>query len=422
MVVFRYILTTLVVVCSLTSNSADLFDTRTAIVNPAFHSLQVKLDGNEMAPPILTLNSDDRLVISFDELAEDRRYMRYELIHCDSRWRRDALVAPEYLDGFNEGQINDYAFSRATTTHYVNYRLELPNEDVKPTLSGNYLLRVFDESEPDNTLLQVRFSIVEPQMTAFATVSSRTDVDYNDGHQQLTIGIDARSVPVNNMYTDILVSVTQNGREDNVAYSGIPSRIAGTTAWFEHDRNFIFPAGNEYRRMEIISTTYPGMNVDGLSYAHPYYHADLLVDLPRCDLEYVYDQTQHGRFKVREYNSDESDIEADYMIVHFALDIPEMRGYDVFIDGDMVQRRFSPDSRMVFNRATGRYENAMLLKQGAYNYQYLAVPYGTMSGTTKQIEGDNYQTTNEYIIKVYYRQPGDRYDRLVAVTSAYSGL
>jgi hypothetical protein len=85
----------------------------------------------------------------------------------------------------------------------------------------------------------------------------------------------------------------------------------------------------------------------------------------------------------------------------------------IFVDGDMVQRKFSPESLMTYNAATGQYERAMLLKQGAYSYQYLAVPRGKNRGYSSVIEGDKYETINNYDIKVYHRRNGERYDRLI---------
>ena len=395
-------------------------DTSTRIVDPAFRALQIKVNDDDSQPAIIFLDSSDRLTISFDEIADDRRYMRYELIHCNAGWRPDGLVDTEFLDGFNEGLIEDYAFSQATLLHYVNYQLTIPNEQVSPKLSGNYLLRIYDENDRDTTLLQIRFSIVEPKMKVAADVSSRTDIDYNGSYQQLAIALDTEGTDINNPYTDIIVAIEQNGRQDNIATLTRPSRIAGTTLYWEHERDLIFEAGNEYRRMEIVSTNYPGMNVESYTYADPLYHATLLTDLPRADLPYSYDQTQFGRFRIREYNSAEPDTEADYIVTHFALEMPE-QPFDIFIDGDLVQRQFSPESRMVFNRATGRYELALLLKQGAYNYQYLAVPAGSMRGSAAPVEGNRYQTANQYLIKVYHRTPGSRYDRLVGVTMAVSG-
>lgn len=400
---------------------AQVTDTRSGVIAPGFHTLQIHVQGDEMASPVIMLGSDDRLTVSFDELAPDMRYMRYELIHCDALWRPDALVGPEFLDGFNEAQVEDYAFSQATLTQYVNYRITIPNAQIRPKLSGNYLLRVYDESDPSVTLVQARFSVCEPAMRSAATVSSRTDVDYNDTRQQITLSVDTRTQQIHNVFNDLIVTVTQNGRLDNMAVVRHPSRVAGTVLWYEHVPELIFNAGNEYRRMEIVSTSYPGMGVEGMSYADPYYHATLYTDLPRNADRYSYDQTQFGRFRIHQFNSSDPDTEAEYIVTHFALEAPEMRNADVFLDGDFTCRRFDPESRMVYNRAAGRYEHAILLKQGAYNYQYLTVPNMSTRGATAPVEGDLYQTVNEYTVMVYHRPPGSRYDRLVTYTRCYSG-
>ena len=69
----------------------------------------------------------------------------------------------------------------------------------------------------------------------------------------------------------------------------------------------------------------------------------------------------------------------------------------------------------------------MPLKQGAYNYRYLIFPSnkGPFSDTsatfttngllnpTAIVEGNKYETSNEYWVGVYYRAPGSRADRLI---------
>lgn len=394
-----------------------LTDTAPAIFHPSFHTLQTKVNGNDMLPPVIMLGSDDRLQISFDELSDSRRYMRYRLLHCDAWWRPDHLIDTEYLGGFNEGTVDDFAFSEATTVQYVNYRIELPSERMQPLLSGNYLVQVYDEETPDEPLLQSRFSVVEPAVTIIPQLTTRTDVDYNDAHQQLEIAVGTRGVDIRNPYTGVTVVVEQNGRRDNSVVLTSPARIAGDVLHYENMRQLIFEAGNEYRRMETVSELYPGMHVASIGFAEPYYHMTLQPDGPRNELPYAYDRTQNGRFRIRSYDAADSDVESDYVVTHFSLDMPEQAGCDVFIDGDLTLRRFDPGSLMVFNRATGRYEASLLLKQGSYNYQYLLVPHGGMRGYTGPIEGDKFQTVNEYIIKVYLRNPGERYDRLIGVTA-----
>ncbi len=396
-------------------------DNATGIFDDHFRTLRVAVADNPLSPPLITLNGGDRIEVSFDEIAEDRRYMRYSLDHRNADWSASQLVEPEYLDGFNQADVTDYSFSRATTVHYVNYKITLPNDDMRMLVSGNYLLRVWDERDPDTTLLQARFSVMEPGADVTASVTSRTDIDYNKSHQQLEVAVDVDRSTVADPFNDLVLVVAQDGRVDNQVYLTRPSRLSGSRVIYEHNPSLIFPAGNEYRRMEISSTRFPGMRVEGIGYYDPYYNFTLATDEPRSREPYSYDSTQFGRFTVREYDSTESDTEADYAVVHFTLDMEPRAGVDIFLDGDFTQRRFDPESMMVYNRATGLYERSMLLKQGAYNYQYLAVPAGTKRGFTAQVEGDFYETVNEYLIKVYNRPVGSRYDRLIGATLIYSG-
>ncbi len=411
-------LTLLYVMPTITAWAAD---TKTGIFDSRFRTLQIELEGRDMLPAVMTLGGNDTLVISFDELAEDHSYLRYSLTHCDASWHPSALVYSEYIDGFNEGAITDFELSEATTMHYVHYRIVIPDDDIRIKLSGNYLLKVYREEDPDKTLLQARFSVSENSVGIAAEVTSRTDIDTNDRHQQLMLAVDVGRARVNDIYSDLKIEISQNGRLDNTVMLTAPQRVSGGKAYYEHIRQLIFPAGNEYRRFEISSVTYPGMNVAGITYSDPYYHADLYTDAVRAGRPYAYDMTQHGRYKIREYNSSESDIQADYMLTHFSLDSQRMTGYDIYIDGDLGYRRFSPETKMHYNDELSRYKAVMLLKQGAYNYSYIAVPSGSDRGFTSVVEGDFYQTVNEYTIKVYYRAPGSRYDRLLGVTTIFSG-
>ena len=403
--------------------SAGETDTSQGILDPAFRTLKVELEGYPFSPPVITLGDPmSRLTVSFDELTEERRFMRYELIHCDALWEPEGLVASEFLDGFNEGIVEDYAYSRATLVHYVHYTITIPNSDVRITETGNYLLRVYDESDPDVTLLQARFGVSDFSAGVYAGVSSLTDIDANGSHQQVEFTVDLAHVRgVDDPFNDLKIVVSQNGRPDSEVVLTAPQRVMGDRVIYEHLRPLIFPAGNEYRRFETVSTNYPGMGVENIAFAEPIYNMWLYVDTPRAGTPYSYDSTQHGRFFVRESSSDRSDTEADYVMTHFSLEMPELHGADIFIEGDLTQRRFDPLSRMVYNHSTGRYEQSLLLKQGAYNYRYLAVPSGSLRGETAPVEGDFHQTTNEYTIKVYHRPCGGRFDRLIGVGSLMSG-
>lgn len=385
----------------------------TGTVSPAFASLQVYAGDSELNDPVITLGDDDcRLTVEFDEIADDVRYMRYSITHCDASWQPSQLTETEYLDGFNEGTVDEWEFSRATTVGYVHYRIVLPNDRIRLRVSGNYVLRVYDESDPDNTLLRARFMVTEQTVGLSAEITSHTDVDYNDAHQQLSLTIDPGKVRLNDAFTDFKVVVSQNGRPDNERILMRPSRMQGGMLVYEHTPQLIFEAGNEYRRFENTSTRSTSMRIGAVEYHPPYYHAYIETDVPRNETQYLYDSTQHGKFVVREYNSTLPDTEADYLVTHFALAMPELDDADIYLDGDLVNRRYDGRSRLSYNEATGCYETALLLKQGSYNYQYLTRRRGKTEALTGPVEGDFHNTVNLYRVAVYHRFPGERYDHL----------
>ena len=61
----------------------------------------------------------------------------------------------EYLEGFYEEPITDYQFSFNTIQNYVHYQTVIPSANLKPTLSGNYLLIVFPEKKSKKTSLSL---------------------------------------------------------------------------------------------------------------------------------------------------------------------------------------------------------------------------------------------------------------------------
>jgi hypothetical protein len=76
------------------------------------------------------------------------------------------------------------------------------------------------------------------------------------------------------------------------------------------------------------------------------------------------------------------------------------------------------DNLMKYNNVSRQYECTMLLKQGWYNYEYsLQNKVGSPLISTV-FEGSYYETENDYMVLVYYRGPGDRYDRLITTGTA----
>ncbi|WP_272959952.1 DUF5103 domain-containing protein [Barnesiella viscericola] len=406
---------------ALTAQSLSDQPYETRSFSDRFKTLRTQVEGRELFPPIIDLNTNEHITISFDEMTEEVSYLQYSLVHCNADWRPSALSDLEYLDGFNTNPIEEFDFSMATFAHYVHYSLTLPNEDVQFKVSGNYVLLVYPENEPERVLLQVCFSVYENNILVAPSVTSRTDIDYNREHQQVSVTLNANNYRIQNPYNELKVSVTQNGRRDNEVIVNRPLRIQGSQIFFDHDRNLIFEAGNEFRRFEMVATRYAGLGVSNIYHFDPYYHVELTPVKPRSESSYLYDQTQNGRFVIRQSGASDSDTEADYFVVHFTLDSDPIPGGKIYIDGELTNHLYSPYNEMVYNPQTEQYEKTLLLKQGSYNYQYLFLPDGTRTATAAPVEGNYYQTVNEYLVKVYHRAPGERYDRLIGIGMSYSG-
>ncbi|MBD5357505.1 MAG: DUF5103 domain-containing protein [Bacteroides sp.] len=396
-------------------NSYGVVNTSTAIFDRNVRTLKVTNPDNFMAPAVIRLGTSDRIFINFDIIGDSHDYLRYKLIHCNADWQPSRLLESEYVDGFNEAELTDYAYSSNTFVHYVNYNIEIPNPDLRIMESGNYVLQVYPEGQPEELLLQARFSVTENSMPAAGSVTTRTDMGVNTEYQQLSIAIDAAGGRYN-PYQDFVVTVMQNNRPETMRTLQHPLRVDGSTIIFEHDPTLVYPAGDEYRRFETVRADYAGMHVDSVKFGGSNWHAWLTPDTPRAGRDYSYDRTQHGRFMIDEYNSTDPDLGADYITVHFTLDSPEIVGGDVYISGDLTLNNLSDSNRMRYDYNTKLYTAEIPLKQGSYNYQYVVVPHRGGYPDPSPIDGNKYETNNEYLVQVFLRLPGSRADRLVGCT------
>lgn len=416
----------LLLCCSLVAMIAmaqDRVDTRVHIFDSNVRSLKVCLANNMYIPPIYMMGSDERLIVNFDYLDYDIHYLRYSVTHCNADWQPSQLVESEYVSGFNYADIDDYAPSEATYVHYYNYQFMLPNADMQFLVSGNYLLTVYEQDDADDILFQTRFSVCEGKVGVFPQVTSRTDVEYNNRFQQVSFDVRYKPNQIKDPYSEFKCVVTQNSREDNFVTVTRPMMVGVDNVTYDHNRDLIFPAGNEFRRFETVNAHNINMGVQSIRYYDPMYHANLMIDEPRNELQYLYDKTQYGRFTIRNGETrGESAVEADYMITHFALDAGgKLNGGNVWLCGEFIEGYPASQAMMRYDASSGYYTADILLKQGAYNYMYLWVPDGTTVGQTSRIEGDHYETVNEYLVKVYDRPIGERYDHFVGYGVTYSG-
>ena len=386
---------------------------RHEILDRQLHTLQVVVNDDPLQPPIMNLGGGNHLEIGFDEFSHEYHRYIYKVEHCNADWSPSTKIfESDYMNGFNGEPIEDYVKSFNTTVLYTHYSLRIPNENISLKLSGNYKFTVYnDEGDEPVPVLTACFSLVEPGVGIGATVSTNTDIDFNKSHQQVDFSVNYGLVKVIDPHRELKTVVMQNRRWDNCVVNPKPNIQAANKIEFTHNRQLIFQAGNEYHKFEILDVHVPTLNVDRMEWFDPYYHATLYPN--QTARNYLYDEDQNGAFIIR--NSDDEDVATtcDYVFTHFTLKSPQLPGGEVYLNGEWTYNRFIPEYRMTYNRETQAYEATALLKQGYYNYNYLFVPDGDTQGNSGRTDGNFYETENEYIILVYHRPNGGRYDKLV---------
>jgi len=365
-----------------------------------------------MQLPIVKLNSEEFIQLTFDRLGdESSNRLRYKLVHCNTDWTPSGLSEIEYINGFNNNSIDDYAASINTTIEYTNFRLAIPNNDISPRLSGNYVILVYDEDNQQKTLLSACFSVLDSQVSIAGNMSSNTLIDSNREHQQVSFVVNHQGINIRDPFSEVKVFVLQNNRQDNMKSLVKPTYVQSDKLVYEQNRELIFEAGNEYRRFEAVSNRYNGLHVEQTEYKRPYYYTTIIPDQIRAGKRYIYDQDQNGRFYIRNAEGNDSDTEADYFFVRFSLLTDEPVLDKIYVTGDFSYNTFDENNLMQYDFDKEEYYTTRMMKQGVYNYMYLT-QQGTKYSTTLT-EGNYYEAENEYQIFVYFRPMGERYDSLI---------
>lgn len=383
-------------------------------------------EGWELTPPIITYGSGERLVLSFDDLDGDYALWQYTVVHCDAAWNPTDLWQNEYIEGFTDDYIRDYRFSFNTLQQFVNYNLLIPNEKFRFTLSGNYILKVYPDGQPDNPAITRRFMVVEPGVTVKGVVRAGSIIEQRFTHHEVQFSIFTGNYIISEPLRDLKVVVLQNNRWDNALLDLKPMMLRGDELDYKYtDGTNTFEAGNEFRYFDIKSLRYQSERIRSIENRTSGYHVELLPDKNRATTPYITYGDINGQRLIKTEDANDATIESEYVWVDFFLPYAEpVTGGGIYIMGALTDWQFaapgnSPPSasghgRMEYNFARQGYQARLYLKQGYYNYLYAYLPDGATKAQTALIEGNRYETKNTYTVLVYHREPGTRYDRLIA--------
>ena len=312
---------------------------------PQIATLQVTAGTDWLSPPVVELGGATPINISFDDLTHNYHRYIYTLEHCEADWTTsDELFESDYIDGFYEGNtIDDYEESVNTNVLYTHYRLQLPNERMSIKMSGNYKLHVFDENNDNEPILTACFMVVEPKMSIGLTMTTNTDLDINNRHQQIAMELSYGGLDVTRPDSQLHTVVMQNGQWHNAVYNPPQQFTRPNGLQWSHCRELIFNGGNEYRRFETLDVDHTTLGLESVQWDGNDYHAFVWTDEPRPN--YVYQPDANGSFLIRNSDNYGNDTTTEYLFVHFRLKTPRQSG-DIYLNGAWTNEQFTDAYRM----------------------------------------------------------------------------
>jgi len=371
--------------------------------------------GNQLSDPVMMLNSNDRLMLEFDDMSEQSYNFRYTVIHCDRNWNTSDLDQIEYIDGDPEGYIDDFEFSLNAVPAYVHYKMVFPSGGMKLKYSGNYILKVYvDNDDDENVIFTRRFFVVEPQVTVQTEIPYYSNnLDYTRKKQQINLKIFTPDLFNYQADTRMNVFIRQNGRWDNMKRNLKPTTVLNNQLDYNYPEGIVFDGGNQFRNFDMKSFYYQSMYIQRIISDANGYTVILHTDFSKAKKQYEKVADIHGRKLIKARNDQETGIEGEYAWVDFTLKVPEFENADVYIIGQINDWLMNGNNRMEYDQRTQSYKKSMFLKQGYYDYMYSVVPKGKSVGDITLVEGDWWDTLNEYKVYVYYSNMMPEYDRLV---------
>lgn len=375
--------------------------------------------GQDNAYPFFRLGEPFTFV--FDDLFGNEANYYYSVQHCNYDWTPSSMLSiNDYIDGFDNQRIQNYANSLNTLQIYSRYTLPFPNKFTRLLLSGNYILKILNEDR--EVVFSRRFILYEEQVAVPLQVKRARDMADIQQKHNMDFAVRPGDQVLQNPLQTVKVMLMQNGRFDNAIFNVKPQYTIGSELIYRYDKETQFWAGNEYLYFDNKDIRNAVNNVVRIT-AGEIYNTILYTNEARASNEYTFWPDVNGNFVTRNVNLSVTNqyLESDYTWVFFSLSAPAFfENKDIYVNGMFNNYAKTDEYKMEYNPKSKLWEKAVMIKQGFNNFNYIVADKAGRVDGRNNIDGNFYQTENDYNVFVYYRGFNERYDRVIGIGSANS--
>lgn len=381
--------------------------------------------GDPLSLPVIQKGSGEQLELSFDDMDNDTKNYYFAFVLCNADWSRAQVNTLDYLQGFSENRIQNYRFSSIALQKYTHYSVAVPAPNSIPKKAGNYLLMVYLDSDTTQLAFTRRLLVVDNKAGVSGFIQQPVSPKLFRTSQKVNFTVNTAGLNINNPFDQVKVYILQNYRWDNAIHNIKPMFLRGNEIVYNTEVDCVFPAGKEWRWVDLRSFRLQTERVDRSDYRRNGTDIYVKPDPERGNTMYQYIKDINGRYQLATLDDYNPNFEGDYAAVHFTYPSREpYAGYDMYIFGELTSYECNESNKMVYNPSTGSYEGTLFLKQGFYNYIYglidKTVPNSKFN--TEYTEGNHWEAENNYTILIYFRPLGGRSDELVGMATLNSML
>lgn len=371
-------------------------------------SIQLHPKGSPGLPPVIELDTQQKLVLSFDHLEGESRQFRVKVSHRGRQWDQSPITPSTFLDSFSETYIQQSRASFSQRPSYHHMEFEFPNNQLQPAVSGNYLLEVY--SYDNNELLfSMPFFVTEDE----GSIQTRVE-------RLFAQRVDGR--PLDQLFStyhypdfveypqyDLSMSFVQNQFWGRMQEAGFLDTITPGELQGHQERDKAFIGNYEFKYLDLRT-----FNIDKeqiLEYQPGVTPPRIVL---RRDVQSL--DTNSGTFSTGlNLGFPLDDRSSEYAQVEFNLETDSSipRSSDIYIVGHFNNWMINDLNRMSYDSDEKIWEGRAFIKQGQYAYKYVLVRQNTINDLA--LDQSFLSPQQQYLTFIYFKDPDQNFDRLLKV-------